>query len=205
MVDQDSYGNSNIIDLGNQKGGGDGGLGWLRDDRKWPDGVGDVHTKPYRVVGTFGYLAPEYMMYGKVDEKIDLYSYGVVLLELITGKKAIHTNQRKLDPSLGRDYNEDEVKTMITAVRLCLLHSSSRRPTMKTILHVFEEPDHWLQMQRQREELFNGISSRSEIRVYKQNGSDTNGTPVVGGCATQNGLEVNQLVFMKCLWDENLG
>lgn len=32
-------------------------------------------------------------MYGKVDEKIDVYSYGVVLLELITGKEAIQTNQ----------------------------------------------------------------------------------------------------------------
>ncbi|KAK3001806.1 hypothetical protein RJ639_022021 [Escallonia herrerae] len=156
-----------------------------------------VHTKPYRVVGTFGYLAPEYMMYGKVDEKIDVYSYGVVLLELITGKKAIFTNQeanpeslllwarsllscglceRLIDPSLGRDYNEDEVKTMITAARLCLLHSSSRRPTMKTILRVFKEPDQWLQ--RQREELLNGISSGAEIRLYKQNGSDTNGAPV---------------------------
>ncbi|KAK2974318.1 hypothetical protein RJ640_026879 [Escallonia rubra] len=197
-----------------------------------------VHTKPYRVVGTFGYLAPEYMMYGKIDEKIDVYSYGVVLLELITGKKAIHTNEeanpeslvlwarsllscglceRLIDPSLGRDYNEDEVKTMITAARLCLLHSSSRRPTMKMvqflpfgymimvvcksptrgiilyqfaeteILHVFKEPDHWLQMQmqRQREELLDGISSRAEIRLYKQNGSDANGTPVVGGFATQ--------------------
>lgn len=32
-------------------------------------------------------------MYGKVDEKIDVYSYGVVLLELITGKEAIQTNK----------------------------------------------------------------------------------------------------------------
>lgn len=48
---------------------------------------------PCDVVGTFGYLAPEYMMYGKVDEKIDVYSYGVVLLELITGKEAIQTDQ----------------------------------------------------------------------------------------------------------------
>ncbi|KAK3015170.1 hypothetical protein RJ639_005316 [Escallonia herrerae] len=176
-----------------------------------------VHTKPYPVVGTFGYLAPEYMMFGKVDEKIDVYSYGVVLLELITGKKAIHTNQEAnpeslvlwarsllscglcehlIDPSLGRDYNEDEVKTMITVARLCLLHSSSRRPTIKTVqflplgymimvLRVFKESDHWLQMQRQREELLNGISSTAETRLYKQNGSDSNGDPVVGRCATQ--------------------
>lgn len=46
-------------------------------------------VKPIHVVGTFGYLAPEYVTYGKVDEKIDVYSYGVVLLELITGRRAI--------------------------------------------------------------------------------------------------------------------
>lgn len=49
-------------------------------------------TEPFKVAGTFGYLAPEYMMYGKVDEKVDVYSYGVVLLELITGQEAIQTN-----------------------------------------------------------------------------------------------------------------
>jgi serine/threonine protein kinase len=49
-------------------------------------------AKPFNVVGTFGYMAPEYMMYGTVDEKTDVYSFGVVLLELITGKEAIQTN-----------------------------------------------------------------------------------------------------------------
>lgn len=44
-------------------------------------------------VGTFGYLAPEYVMYGTFDEKTDVYSFGVVLQELITGKEAIQTNQ----------------------------------------------------------------------------------------------------------------
>ena len=57
-------------------------------------------VKPLRVVGTFGYLAPEYMMYGKVDEKVDVYSYGVVLLELISGKEAIQTNQASNQESL---------------------------------------------------------------------------------------------------------
>lgn len=59
-----------------------------------------VLTKPMHVVGTFGYLAPEYMMYGKVDEKIDVYSYGVVLLELITGKEAIQTKSTSNQESL---------------------------------------------------------------------------------------------------------
>ncbi|KAI8021703.1 Proline-rich receptor-like protein kinase PERK8 [Camellia lanceoleosa] len=141
------------------------------------------YAKPFHVVGTFGYLAPEYMMYGKVDEKIDVYSYGVVLLELITGKEAILTNQasnheslvlsarsllscslceRLIDPCLNKDYDKDEMKTMMMAARLCLLHSSSRRPSMKTILQLFEEPELGLKMQRKREELLNGISSKGE-------------------------------------------
>ncbi|CAA6668202.1 unnamed protein product [Spirodela intermedia] len=51
-----------------------------------PDGKNSVQT---RLAGTFGYLAPEYATTGRVTTKVDVYAYGVVLMELITGRKAL--------------------------------------------------------------------------------------------------------------------
>ncbi|XP_062096724.1 probable receptor-like protein kinase At1g11050 [Humulus lupulus] len=45
-----------------------------------------------RVAGTHGYLAPEYALYGQLTEKSDVYSFGIVILEVMTGKKAIDTS-----------------------------------------------------------------------------------------------------------------
>ncbi|GKU96212.1 hypothetical protein SLEP1_g9473 [Rubroshorea leprosula] len=55
--------------------------------------VGDKSHVSTRVMGTYGYCAPEYAMTGQLTVKSDVYSFGVVLLELITGRKAIDSTR----------------------------------------------------------------------------------------------------------------
>ncbi|OIW09009.1 hypothetical protein TanjilG_05985 [Lupinus angustifolius] len=124
---------------------------------RWqPDGDTGVDT---RVIGTFGYLAPEYAQSGQITEKADVYSFGVVLVELVTGRKAVDLNRPKgqqcltewarplleeyaieelIDPSLGSHYSEHEVYCMLHAASLCIRRDPCSRPRMSQVLRILE-------------------------------------------------------------------
>lgn len=62
--------------------------------------VGDRTHVSTRVMGTYGYCAPEYAMSGKLTVKSDIYCFGVALLELLTGRKAIDPSQTQGEQNL---------------------------------------------------------------------------------------------------------
>ncbi|XP_033128670.1 probable LRR receptor-like serine/threonine-protein kinase At1g56140 [Brassica rapa] len=124
----------------------DFGLAKLYDDKK-------THIST-RVAGTIGYLAPEYAMRGHLTEKADVYAFGIVALELVSGRKNtdvnldnekkyllqwawnLHQDGREaelIDQELA-EFNMEEVKRVIGIALLCTYSSHSLRPPMSRVV-----------------------------------------------------------------------
>ncbi|KAJ6935273.1 G-type lectin S-receptor-like serine/threonine-protein kinase B120 [Populus alba x Populus x berolinensis] len=111
-----------------------------------------------RVVGTYGYMAPEYAMEGLFSVKSDVYSFGVLLLEIVSGRR--NTSFRRtdrmiliayawdlwnegktmeiVDPSIQDSCDEKEVLRCIQIGMLCVQDSALQRPNMASVVVMLE-------------------------------------------------------------------
>ncbi|GJN39552.1 hypothetical protein PR202_gb28677 [Eleusine coracana subsp. coracana] len=132
---------------------GDFGLAKLMDYK-------DTHVTT-AVRGTIGHIAPEYLSTGKSSEKTDVFGYGIMLLELITGQRAFDLarlandddvmlldwvkgllKEKRLemlvDPDLQNNYIDIEVESLIQVALLCTQGSPTDRPKMAEVVRMLE-------------------------------------------------------------------
>jgi serine/threonine protein kinase len=117
-----------------------------------PEGVTHMTT---RVKGTLGYLAPEYAMWGKVSESCDVYSFGILLLEIVSAKKPIeklpggvkrdivtwvtpHVQKGAFDniadPKLKGKFDASQLKTAVVVALRCTDSNAENRPSMLQVV-----------------------------------------------------------------------
>ncbi|KAH7276514.1 hypothetical protein KP509_39G010200 [Ceratopteris richardii] len=122
--------------------------------------TGDNTHVSTRVMGTYGYAAPEYVATGHLTAKSDVYSFGVVLLEILTGRRAVDKNRpfgeqnlvewarpflndkrrvfRIMDPRLEGQYSMKGAYRAATLALGCLNQDAKLRPTMKEVVQLLE-------------------------------------------------------------------
>ncbi|VVA28753.1 PREDICTED: L-type lectin-domain [Prunus dulcis] len=131
---------------------GDFGLARLYDHGKDP--------KTTRIVGTFGYLAPENARLGRATTHADVFSFGAFLLEVACGRRPIQTQGQYLnvvlvdlvfscwkrsnileaiDLNLGSEFVAEEVELVLKLGLLCSHSEPSARPSMRQVVHYLED------------------------------------------------------------------
>ncbi|KAG6396743.1 hypothetical protein SASPL_142900 [Salvia splendens] len=129
--------------------------------RLFPENQTHVHT---RVAGTNGYMAPEYLLHGSLSKKADVFSFGVVVLELISGEKnstfsrdpdsdsllewayKLHRKQRSfeiMDPVLVSSADMEQIPILVQIGLLCVQSDSQARPDMdRVVVLLSRKPRH---------------------------------------------------------------
>ncbi|GAU36631.1 hypothetical protein TSUD_387830 [Trifolium subterraneum] len=154
-----------------------------------------------RIVGTYGYMSPEYAMEGLFSEKSDVFSFGVLLLEIISGRKntSFYNHEQALsllgyawklwneeevvsliDPEICNPDNVDHILRCIHIGLLCVQEIAKERPTMATVVSMlsseivkFPSPCQPAFIQRQ-------IEHRGDLPEQSENLNSTNSVTITG-------------------------
>ncbi|CAG7860689.1 unnamed protein product, partial [Brassica rapa] len=163
------------------------------------------------VLGTFGYLAPEYFMYGKVSDKVDVYAFGVVLLELISGRTTISYDSPRgqeslvmwaipmiekgdarelLDPNISGSLEEAQFQKTVLAARCCLTRAATHRPNIREILKLLrgeDEVEKWVKKVEEDEDCFD------DDEVYPNSNKDLHLSLAMLGIEDNDSVSVGSL------------
>lgn len=148
--------------------------------------VDQTQENTNRIVGTYGYMAPEYAMHGQFSVKSDVFSFGVLILEIISGHKNsgirrgtsteyllsfVWRNWRDgsptniIDPALNND-SVNEIMRCIHIGLLCVQENAASRPTMASIVLMLNS--HSLTLSRPSEPAFYVDSGAGDFQDMMQ-------------------------------------
>ncbi|XP_042440741.1 probable receptor-like serine/threonine-protein kinase At5g57670 [Zingiber officinale] len=157
-----------------------------------------THCSVTPIEGTFGCLAPEYFMHGIIDEKTDVFAFGVFLLELISGRKPVDgfhksllswarpfLNEGKIemlvDPRLGDNYDIGQLRRICFPASLCIRATATLRPSMTEVLEMLVggeiSQDRWKVPEEEEDEEFWGFD---DLDDDDENELDTPSTSSTG-------------------------
>ncbi|KDP45472.1 hypothetical protein JCGZ_09721 [Jatropha curcas] len=170
---------------------------------------GKTHVST-RVMGTYGYAAPEYVMTGHLTSKSDVYSFGVVLLEMLTGRRSMDKNRpngehnlvewarphfgdrrrfyRLLDPRLEGHFSIKGAQKAIQLASQCLSRDPKARPRMSEVVETLKPLPNLKDMASSSYYFQTMQADRNKSNVHTKNGIRTQ-----GGFVTRNGQPLRSL------------
>ncbi|KAH0917898.1 hypothetical protein HID58_025558, partial [Brassica napus] len=129
-----------------------------------------------RIAGTIGYMAPEYALYGQLTEKADVFSFGVVAMEIVSGKM------------LEGEFNRKEAERMIKVALVCTNSSPLSRPTMSEAVQMLEGETEITQV------LSDPGLYGNDWNISKLRGTDTHGSSSTSGLTDQTATTMKSSV-----------
>ncbi|CAF1969542.1 unnamed protein product [Brassica napus] len=162
-----------------------------------------------RIAGTIGYMAPEYALYGQLTEKADVFSFGVVAMEIVSGKSNMKQTESSdhiwlinwaltlqqtgdimdiIDPVLEGEFNRKEAERMIKVALVCTNSSPLSRPTMSEAVQMLEGETEITQV------LSDPGLYGNDWNISKLRGIDTHGSSSTSGLTDQTATTMKSSV-----------